>query len=325
MIYFITTSGHTYTIGRHLQAWGRELVGRVQAISYRRLLSTSSFPHGIYVFADIERLGSRATSRATELYRRLRFEGSTVLNDPGKVLLRTGLLRSLHDAGVNRFRCFGVNEPLDAVRFPVFLRCANDHRGSRTGLIDSAEQLKTEIANQVRTRFFFHDEHGKFRFFRWGPTRRRELLITEFCDTADSNGIYRKYSAFSLAGRIVPRHLFFGTQWMLKAPELFTEELIAEERKYVISNPHATELREIFATARIDYGRIDYGLHNGKIQVWEINTNPMITHRSDARVPERVPVQEEFSRRLSSAFRELEQALLERRRIQQPAILRRAA
>jgi hypothetical protein len=289
------------------------------------MLDATSYPRGIYVFADIERLGTRATCHAAELYRRLRFEGSIVLNDPAKVRLRADLLQSLSDADINQFRCYGVNESLDEVRFPVFLRCANDHRGNRTGLLATADQLRAEIANQVRTRFCFHDEHGKFRVFRWGPTRRRELLITEFCDTADSNGIYRKYSAFALAGRIVPRHVFFGTRWMLKAPELLTEEFIAEERKVVLSNPHATELREIFAIARIEYGRIDYGLHNGNIQVWEINTNPMITHRSDARVPERVPVQEEFSRRLSSAFRELEQVLLERRRIPHRIEHRRAA
>jgi len=42
------------------------------------------------------------------------------------------------------------------------------------------------------------------------------------------------------------------------------------------SNPHESWLRETFALARIDFGRIDYGLLDGVPQVWEINTNPTL-------------------------------------------------
>ncbi|MEX2172585.1 MAG: hypothetical protein WD851_24915 [Pirellulales bacterium] len=313
MIYFVTTSGHPYTIERHLEAWGRELIGRLQPISYRQLLGTSRHPRGVYLLTDIERLGPRATDRAAALYRRLRGEGSIVLNDPAQVRRRADLLQTLHSAGVNRFRVFNSTDALEDVRYPVFLRCADDHRGNRSSLLTGPGELHAAIAEQGRTRWLFRDEHDKFRFFRWGPRRRRELLITEFCNTADSTGMYRKYSAFALAGRIVPRHVFFGTHWMLKAPELLSPEAIQEERRYLARNPHAVELREIFALARIDYGRIDYGICDGQIQVWEINTNPMITHRSDARIAARVPVQEDFSRRLSGVFRELEQMLLVQR------------
>ena len=34
------------------------------------------------------------------------------------------------------------------------------------------------------------------------------------------------------------------------------------------------QLREIFDLAQIEYGRIDYGMLDGKVQCWEINTNP---------------------------------------------------
>ena len=43
---------------------------------------------------------------------------------------------------------------------------------------------------------------------------------------------------------------------------------------FTMSNPHEHELRRIFSTARIEYGRIDYALLGERIQVWEINTNP---------------------------------------------------
>jgi hypothetical protein len=191
--------------------------------------------------------------------------------------------------------------------------------------LTTSDELRKAISEHSRTRWLFRDEHGKIRFFRWGPRRRRELLVTEFCDTADSNGVYRKYSAFALAGRIVPRHVFFGSQWMLKAAEMLTPETIEEEHRYIARNPHAVELREIFSLARIDYGRIDYSVCNGQIQVWEINTNPMITHRSDGRVASRIRVQDEFSRRLTAVFRELEQMLVARQYADQPGAQRRAA
>jgi hypothetical protein len=47
--------------------------------------------------------------------------------------------------------------------------------------------------------------------------------------------------------------------------------------EYLQAHPHEAELRKIFDLANIEYGRIDYSLLNGKIQVWEINTNPNIT------------------------------------------------
>jgi hypothetical protein len=47
-----------------------------------------------------------------------------------------------------------------------------------------------------------------------------------------------------------------------------------EEERFVTSNPHAELLREIFRIAHIDFGRVDYGIVNGRIEVFEINTNP---------------------------------------------------
>ena len=43
---------------------------------------------------------------------------------------------------------------------------------------------------------------------------------------------------------------------------------------YVRTNPHADELRKLFGAANIEYGRIDYTIADGRIQVFEINTNP---------------------------------------------------
>jgi hypothetical protein len=36
------------------------------------------------------------------------------------------------------------------------------------------------------------------------------------------------------------------------------------------------QIKQVYELAQIEYGRIDYGLVNGKIQVFEINTHPML-------------------------------------------------
>jgi hypothetical protein len=45
----------------------------------------------------------------------------------------------------------------------------------------------------------------------------------------------------------------------------------------VATRPHDAGVRRIFEKANIEYGRIDYGVcRDGRIVVWEINTNPMV-------------------------------------------------
>src|SRR5436853_745492 len=56
----------------------------------------------------------------------------------------------------------------------------------------------------------------------------------------------------------------------------FSRSQVLEEQDYVLSNPHEARLAEIFQAGRIDYGRIDYSLKDGRIQTWEINLNPTI-------------------------------------------------
>ena len=39
-------------------------------------------------------------------------------------------------------------------------------------------------------------------------------------------------------------------------------------------NPFAEHLRKVFDIAGIEYGRADFGFYQGRLQVFEINTNP---------------------------------------------------
>jgi hypothetical protein len=47
-----------------------------------------------------------------------------------------------------------------------------------------------------------------------------------------------------------------------------------EVRAYMRDNPHAGWLNRIFEEARIGYGRADYAIVGGELQLWEINLNP---------------------------------------------------
>ena len=168
------------------------------------------------------------------------------------------------------------------------MRGENDHNGSQSELLNTAAELRAAIEGLASR-----------------GVSREQLLITEFCETKDAEGVYRKYSAFYVRGQVIPRHLFFGRTWMLKAPQLFDEKHLEEELAYHLANPHEEQLRAIFTAARIDYGRIDYGVENGRVRVWEINTNPMISTPADAKVISRMRVQERFAPAFNRALRSL--------------------
>jgi hypothetical protein len=101
-----------------------------------------------------------------------------------------------------------------------------------------------------------------------------DLVIVEYCDTRTDMARYTKYSAMRVGDRIVPRHAISSHQWMLKVPDLVDDQAVAIEQDFLLNFPQRTAIENIFALANIDFGRIDFGMQNGKIRVWEINTNP---------------------------------------------------
>ena len=175
-------------------------------------------------------------------------------------------MRALRQRGSNRFDVHRLGAS-GSPRFPVFLRRANDHRGPRTSLLASPAELEAEIASWRRS----GEDLG-------------DVIATEYCDTADENGVYRKYGAFLLAGRILPRHLFFSDHWNVKAWRLAGDGFLSEEIRFLETNPHRGELSEIFALAR-RLRRIAYSVTDGCSQVWEIHTNPMIVRPSPRQRP----------------------------------------
>lgn len=213
----------------------------------------------LHVFTDIEFLSGQTAARVKELHAFFSGRGR-VLNHPERSLKRLALHRRLHAEGINEFQSFAFDDAAaETVRFPVFMRRANDHAGSLTGLLSTPAELTRKIEALRRTNISLRD---------W--------IITEYAETAGERGIRHKFGAFNIAGTIIPRHLFFSHGWVIKEAGQLSAELMAEERAYLETNPHEEWIRRVFDMAGIQYGRIDYSLVNGKPQVWEINTNPMV-------------------------------------------------
>lgn len=278
-----------YTFKRFLKVWGQSLRGQMRFIYYADLAHRRALPREISIFADLERLSPAHLALAREAAEQLQNAGARVLNDPAKVLRRYDLLRVLNAAGINEFSVYRLDDDRAALRFPVFLRLENEHQGSLCDLVHDAPELDAAIESAI--------QRG------W---QKGELLIVEYCDTSDADGIFRKYAAFMIGDVLATRHVLFSRRWLLKKPDIVGTAKVLEEQRYLDQNPHphAEPLREIFRSAGIDYGRIDYGVLNGKIQVWEINTNPSITPET-AIAPERMAGQMQARAQICAALHQL--------------------
>lgn len=275
MIFFVTLQARTTSIETLLAHEGRALQSRMRVLPYEELCRASHLPFGTYVFAAVDRLTPAERQLATLAAQDLTAAGGVVLNQPDRVKLRYDLLTTLYAAGMNRFRPWPaawfvpgrVDRRAAAVStpaFPVFVREANDHGGNLTPLIHDRPTLIRELLGLVLRGFALE-----------------ELLVVEFCDTADLNGSYRKYSAFVLGDRVLPRYLNMSRAWMVKHDSRIYELSCArEELEYLLGNAHDPWLRQVFALAGIQYGRIDYGVLDGQPQAWEINTSPTIGPRN---------------------------------------------
>jgi hypothetical protein len=291
VITFLTTERHRYTLTKYLEAVP-EQARDFTSISYRELLVAGrQVGPGAVIFADIERLPAKAIERVAHLWQALRADPRRpMLNHPTRSMKRYELLRDRYVKGLNAFNVYRLGSGEQPQRWPVFVRNENEHDGPLSGLLRDVKELQ----EYERTRSAAEPDLPK--------------LVVEFCDTRDDQGVNRKYSAFRVGAAIVPRHVFFSNRrWVIKEQDLITPELLAEEQRYLESNPHQAQLRTIFDAARIEYGRIDYSFKDGNIQVWEINTNPMLLRRSQLS-EERAEVHRSFCRAIQRAFAEFEAA-----------------
>jgi hypothetical protein len=300
MIYFAVDQPR-FELLAHYQAreWGRPLRDRMRQMSYAELFDSRSIPRGAWIFSGLDALTPAELGMAARLQSALRDCGLPVLNPASETLDRYSLLRLLHGAGRNDFQAHRADGPLDGLRFPVFVREADKHTGSLTPLLHDRRALRRAMA---------------YLWMRGLP--RRHLLVVEFCQTASPDGLYRKYSLFRIGDAFIPRYLHIGSEWMVKnATSYVDENSVREQMAYLLENPHAAWAREVFELAHIDYGRMDYGIRDGRPQLWEINVTPVLAGNPDRPSPNAAnprarnllrPAREHAQARIREAFEHLD-------------------
>ena len=258
MIYYLAPKG-CFGLERYVTGpWRQSNYPEILSLSYEDAFSRRELPTGTWIFSAVNQLTPAGKRLSEIIWQALTDAGQPVLNRPKLLPSRYSLLDQMYRTGINEFRSYLPGEIDDNLRYPVFVRLADQHTGSMSPLFTNRRQLES--------------------FLWWQRLRgykSHELLVVEFCDTANDRGEYRKYSATYVQGEVAAQYLNVDRHWMVKhGGSIFRDEWVYEEREHIKQNVHATEVKKIFKMAKIDYGRIDYGLLDGKFQVWEINTNP---------------------------------------------------
>ncbi len=263
MIFYYTTAAHDYTLNG-IRSTGHPINRRIINVHYESLLQVGT-SHisgaGIHIFSDIERLPGFFVPRLVQYRHELIEEyGENVLflNHPSRSKRRYELLKILYKQGTNKFNIHRLNEFPSPAKWPVFVRRENDHTGPLSPMLHTQEELEAFRKKLYQEEAYVDD-----------------MVVIEFMDTSDTDGIFRKYSATRIGEAILPRHLFHSREWIVKHRNAIPDSSkLEEERAFMDHFPHYDALMKIFHLAEVDYGRIDYSIHEGEIQVWEINTNP---------------------------------------------------
>lgn len=255
MLTFLTTAEHDYTIANYRELWGASLKQGVRCLPYELLFCMGSVPRGTYIFADLDRLSSEDLVRAGRWYQIMRDQGAAVLNDPRRFVGRYALLQKLYRDGRNDFRAYRLEER-HLARFPVFLRFESSHTGPLSELLCDAESLEKQID----------------RFAKTGS--KRELIVVEYLDYKEEDGRYYKYAHFRIGPRLIYAGMVCGASWCLKGVEDITDDIVKREQNHSLNHAHDESLMDCFEAAGVEFGRIDYAIVGGQLQVFEVNTNP---------------------------------------------------
>jgi hypothetical protein len=258
MIRFVISGGHEYTLKDIRKAPEAPVI---DSLSYDELIGSRRLPWATYVFTDFDRLACSDLELAGRVYQQLKSVKVKVLNNPARVKMRYGLLRALHRAGLNDFTVFRADEISDEIRFPVYIRKARGHGPPCTELLHSREEI--DRALEMETASGVPAEH---------------LMIIEYAGEPIRPNLYRKLATFCIGTTLTPSPCVHDHKWLVKTGPncIADEDLYEEDLRNIRDNTHSELLRKAFKLAEIEYGRADYGFYKGRLQIFEINTNPHI-------------------------------------------------
>jgi hypothetical protein len=288
MVVFVVSEGYASTVA---QVKAAASGFRVEIALYPAIFGAPSLPRATYVFCDLDRLSLPALRYAADIYKRLKAAGVRVLNDPAQVPSRYGLLRRLYLAGFNRFNAYRVEEQVRPERWPVFLRYEGFHEVPVTGLLDDYDQLQREIEQALAS-----------------GAPLASLLVVEYAAEPIRPGLFRKLSTFQVGGASFAHNCVHDDNWVAKRGKkgIAGEDLYQDELRIARDNPYEREVREAFRIACMDYGRADFGIVGGKVQVYEINSNPDMKFATEHPSPLRLETWRIFKAHYMEAIRAID-------------------
>jgi len=260
MIYYLVSHKHHYTLHPFLTYWAKDFNQHLKIFPYESLnkflLKNKTLKYGTYIFSDIERLSSQDRMVLSRVWVFMdQTNGFKPVNHPSCSMRRYELLRTLYDKNINNFNIYRLTEIPADLRFPVFIRNENEHSGV-SPLLNNQEELTGAIKSLGKNIY--------------------EIVVIEFCDISNKEGFFHKYAAYFVNGLVLPIHIMYSQNWFVKSSPFVDEATQNDEREYLENNPHKEQIKHIFELAKIQYGRIDYSLQDGKLRIWEINTNPFL-------------------------------------------------
>jgi len=271
MIYYICTAAHVYALGKYLHYYASDIKEQIRIIPYGHLFQMDLLQRGVYIFTDFDRLTDEGLYKASNYCNWLNDISITTLNHPKYSLMRFALLDCLYKQNINDFAVWRLSDWQSVSRFPVFIRHEKGHSGLLSDLLETPQALAETVDMLVKQKEYCDD-----------------IIIVEFYNKPLDDNKYRKYSVYKVGDTIYAQHCFSSENWFIKYPgRKMSNSEINETRDFVEKNPHKERLKEIFHIAKIDYGRIDYCIVDNKIQVFEINTNPMVISDSPPSITKR--------------------------------------
>ena len=260
MIFYICHRKHAYTQAVILLYHRKDLQAFFRLIPYEDAHLLGDVSAGTVIWTDMDRLSADEVDDAAGISARLCAERPDIvqLNHPKESLQRFELLEKLYFEGINGFRVFRPDSLPDAIRYPVFVRDEEGATYKSPMLLDDRDELDRELAALPRSKMV-------------------RPMVVEFGTKPGADGRYRKYAAYRIGNGCYAQHCTSQKEWFVKySYEEMSEADRQEQLSYVQDNPHWADLLPVFELAGISYGRIDYTMVDGKVQVFEINTNPTI-------------------------------------------------
>ncbi len=298
MIYIVHRNIDTSSTRRFIKRF--DLGGVLKIIHYERLFATRLAPIGHYIFCEFDRLRLYERIVAEQVARAVGAvaPGLRVLNRPALVRERYSLLRALVDAGMNSFDAMRLEDGRRPASYPVFLRREDEYFGAESDLIYSDQEFDAAVAALEAS-----------------GVPVRGFLAVGWRAEMGADGRYRKYGVMRVGKFLIPAHIHFSPHWVVKRTiGPMAPEDVAEEFNFVRDNPHHEAIMRAFDLARMEFGRVDYGLVNGKVEVYEINSNPVLP--TGARNPERAERTAIVADLMHRAFAEIDSVKLPRGRVE---------